>query len=141
MDYQIGDWVVAVYVYGNEWYPGIVQEVTFQYLYNLSVKYQNTLWLFTVPEFLMIRPFHVFLKQYQSNFQVKDDIVVTCMEHSSGKNKLRWQARDDINTYNMEDFLLILSKPLISTNSRADFKMDNTDYKMENDEMKHRYKI
>ena len=40
MDYQIGDWVVVVY--GNEWYPGIVQEGTFQYLYNFSVKYQNT---------------------------------------------------------------------------------------------------
>ena len=62
------------------------------------------------------------------------------MEHSSGKNK-RWPARDDINTYNMDDVLLILLKPLIPTNSRGDFKMDETDYKMANNKMKHRYKI
>ena len=105
MDYQIGDWVVVVY--GNEWYPGIVQEGTFQHLYNFSVKYQNTFWLLTVTKFLMIRSSHVFLKQCQSNFQVKDDIVVKHIEHSSGKNKLRWSARDDINTYNMNDVLLI----------------------------------
>ena len=92
-------------------------------------------------EFLIIRPFHVFLKQFQSNFQVKDDIAVKCMEHSSGKNKLHWPARDDINTYNKDDVLLILSKPLIPTNSRGDFKMEDTDYKMGNDEMKHRCKI
>ena len=60
MDYQIGDWVVVVY--GNEWYPGIVQEAAFLYLYILSVKYQNTLWLLTVTEFLIIWPFHVFFK-------------------------------------------------------------------------------
>ena len=113
MDYQIGDWVVVVY--GNEWYPGIVQEVTFQYLYNLSVKYQNTLWVLTVTEFLMIRPFHVFLKQCQSNFRVKDDIVLKCMEHSCGKNKLRWPPRDDINTYDIDDVLLILLKPFLPT--------------------------
>ena len=83
MDYQIGDW--AVVVYGNEWYPGIVQEVNFQYLCNLSVKYKNTLMLLTVTEFLMIRPFHVFFKQCQTNFQVKDDIVVKCMENLSRK--------------------------------------------------------
>ena len=63
------------------------------------------------------------------------------MEHSSGKNKLHWPARDDINTYSMDDVLLILLKPLIPTNSRGDFKMDDTDHKMENGEMKHRYKI
>ena len=55
----------------------------------------------------MIRSFHVFLKQCQSHFQVKDDIVVKYTKHSSGKNKLRWSARDDINTYNMNDVLLI----------------------------------
>ena len=121
MDYQIGDW--AVVVYGNEWYPGIVQEVNFQYLCNLSVKYKNTLMLLTVTEFLMIRPFHVFLKQCQTNFQVKDDI---CKMHGKfvQKNKLPWPARDDINTYNMDDVLLILSKPSIPTNSNRDFKMD-----------------
>ena len=131
-DYQIGDRVVVVY--GNEWYPWIVQEVTFQYLYNLSVKYQNTLlWLLTVTEFLRIRPFHVFFKQYQSNFQVKDGIVVKCMEHSSGKKTtLASKGRYEHLQYGWCPFY---QKTLIPTNSRGDFKMDDTDYKTANDEM------
>ena len=57
------------------------------------------------------------------------------------KKKLHWPARDGINTYNMDDVILILLKLLIPANSSGDFKMDDTDYKMANDEMKHRYKI
>ena len=63
------------------------------------------------------------------------------MHGSFGNNKLCWPARDHINTYNRDDVLSILLKPLIPTNSRGDFKMDETDYKMANNKMKHRYKI
>ena len=102
MGYQTVDLVVVVY--GNEWYPAILQEVIFQCLYNLFVKYQSTLWLLTVTEFLMIRPFHVFLKQCQSNFQVKDDIVVKCMDHLEITNYVGQQGTISTLTIGMMSF-------------------------------------
>ena len=60
---------------------------------------------------------------------MKDDgVVVKCMDHISGKNKMRWPSKDDIHAYTIDQILYKLTKPVIPTNSRGYFKMDDAEY-------------
>ena len=58
------------------------------------------------------------------------------MQRSARKNSFRWPQKDDVVVYDRSDVICDMRKPIVPTNNRGDYKMDEDDYLLANEKLK-----